>query len=137
MNTMKKMLKPTSLFLAVLLVLIPSFYQAASAAIIGTEAVLRSDRNQETRDYLNDLISREKVRKVLVARGVNPHEAKARIDSLSDAEIEQISEIIADLPAGGNVTGFIVVVGVVILILIFIVEYTSSVKMFPQFQSNN
>jgi hypothetical protein len=30
-----------------------------------------------------------------------------------------------------------VVVGVVILILIFIVEYTSSVKMFPQLQFNN
>lgn len=137
MNTMKKMLKPTSIFLTILLVLIPSFYQTASAAMIGTEAVLRADRNQETRDYLNDLISREKVRKTLVARGVNPHEAKARIDSLSDAEVEQISEIIADLPAGGDATGFIVLVGVVILILIIIVEYTSSVKMFPQFQFNN
>jgi len=137
MNTMKKMLKPTSIFLAILLVLIPSLYQTVSAAMIGTEAVLRSDRNQETRDYLTALISREKVRKALVARGVTPHEAKARIDSLSDAEIEQISEIIADLPAGGDATGFIVVVGVVILILIFIVEYTSSVKMFPQLQFNN
>ena len=137
MNTMKKMLKPTSIFLAILLVLIPSLYQTVSAAMIGTEAVLRSDRNQETRDYLTALISREKVRKALVSRGVTPHEAKARIDSLSDAEIEQISEIIADLPAGGDATGFIVVVGVVILILIFIVEYTSSVKMFPQLQFNN
>ena len=56
---------------------------------------------------------------------------------LPDESIEQISEIIADLPAGGDATGFILIVGALILILIIIVEYTSSVKMFPQFQSNN
>ena len=137
MNFIEKALKPTSIFLAILFLLAPAYYQSVSAAMIGTETMLTPDRNQETRDYLNDLISREKVRRALVARGINPHEAKARIDSLSDAEIEQISEIIADLPAGGDATGFIVVVGVVILILIFIVEYTSSVKMFPQLQFNN
>ena len=136
MNTMKKMLKPTSIFLAILLVLIPSLYQTVSAAMIGTEAVLRSDRNQETRDYLTALISREKVRKALVSRGVTPHEAKARIDSLSDDELEMISQKIDGLPAGGDATGFIVLVGVVIIIVFILVEYFSEVKMFPQLHSD-
>lgn len=137
MNTTKKMLKATSALLAILMVLIPSFSQSASAAMIGTEAVLQSHRSEKTREYLHDLLSREKIKKALVVWGVSPPEAQARIDCLSDAEIEQISELIADLPAAGNAAGFVVIVGAVILILVIIVEYFSSVKMFPELQSNN
>ena len=64
---------------------------------------------------------------------VSPDEAMARIDSLSDEELAKIFkdiENIADLPAGGNAVGFIVIVAAVVLIAIFIVEYFSEVKMF-------
>ena len=104
--------------------------------MIGTEILLKADRSQNTRDYLHDLMSREDIQKLLVARGINPHEAKARIDSLSDDELEMISEKIADLPAGGDATGFILIVGAVIIIVIILVEYFSEVKMFPQLYSD-
>jgi len=136
MNFIEKALKPTSIFLAILFLLAPAFYQSASAAMIGTEILLKADRSQNTRDYLHDLISREDIQKLLVARGINPHEAEARINSLSDDEIEMLSGILADLPAGGDATGFIVIVGAVIIILILIVEYLSDVKMFPQLYSD-
>jgi len=137
MNVTKKKLKPISVSLAVLMLLTPTFSQSACAAMIGTETVLQSDHNQETREYLRDLLSRGKIRQALIAWGVSPQEAQTRIDCLSEAELEQISEIIADLPVGGDATGFIVIVGAVILILVIIVEYFSSVKMFPELQSNN
>ena len=136
MNFIEKALKPTSIFLVILFLLAPAFYQSASAAMIGTEILLKADRNHEARDYLNHLISRKDIQKALVDRGVNPHEAKARINSLSDDEIEMIAGILADLPAGGNATGFVVIVGAVIIILILIVEYLSEVKMFPQLYSD-
>jgi hypothetical protein len=98
--------------------------------------MLATDRNQITRDYLHDLISREDIQKLLVARGITPHEAKTRIDSLSDDELELISGKMADLPAGGDATGFILVVAAVIIIAILIVEYFSEVKMFPQLHSD-
>jgi hypothetical protein len=104
--------------------------------MIGTERLLKSDRNQETRDYLHYLISRQDIQEALVARGISPHEAKARIDSLTDNEIEMISDKIANLPAGGDATGFIVVVGIVLIIVIVIVEWFSEVKQFS-FSSNN
>jgi len=136
MNFIEKALKPTSIFLVILFLLAPAFYQSASAAMIGTEILLKADRSQNTRDYLHDLISREDIQKLLVVRGINPHEAEARIKSLSDDEIEMLSGILADLPAGGDATGFIVIVGAVIIILILIVEYLSDVKMFPQLYSD-
>ena len=47
-----------------------------------------------------------------------------------------ISQKIADLPAGGDATGFILIVGAVIIIVIILVEYFSEVKMFPQLHSD-
>jgi hypothetical protein len=135
MNFMDKALKPTSIFLAVVFLMVPAFYQSASAAMIGTNTLLTADRSQDTRDCLHGLITREDIKKALVARGINPLEAKARIDSLSDDELELISGKIADLPAGGDATGFVLVVGAVIIIALMIVEYFSEVKMFPQLYS--
>lgn len=105
--------------------------------MIGTDKLLKSDRNQETSDDTRLLMARDEIRETLVARGVNPHEAEVRIESVSDAEIELISEKRADLPAGGNVTGFILIVGGVILVVIIIVEYTSEIKMFPWLTSSD
>ena len=136
MNFIAKALKPISIFLAIFFLLAPAYYQSVSAAMIGTETLLKPDRNQNTRDYLQDLISRQDVQRMLVARGINPHEAKARIDCLSDDELEMISENFADLPAGGDAVGFILVVGAVIIIVTLIVEYFSEVKMFPQLHSD-
>jgi hypothetical protein len=136
MNFIEKALKPTSIFLAVLFLLAPAYYQSVSAAMIGTEAMLTPNRDQITRDYIQNLMSREDTQKMLEERGINPREAKARIDSLSDDELEMIFQKIDDVPAGGDATGFIVIVGVVIIILIIIVEYLSAVKMFPQLHSD-
>jgi len=136
MNFIEKTLRPTSIFLAILFLLAPAYYQAVSAAMIGTETMLTPDRNQITRDYLHDLMSREDAKKMLEARGINPPEAKARIDSLSDDELKMISQKINDLPTGGDATGFILIVGAVIIIVIILVEYFSEVKMFPKLHSD-
>ena len=104
----------------------------ATAAMIGTDTLLTTDSHQDRRDFLLDLISQEEIQKFLTARGISPDEARARIDSLSDDELDNILKNIADLPAGGDATGFAVIVGAVLIILIIIVEYFSEVKMFPQ-----
>jgi Flp pilus assembly protein TadB len=134
MNTLAKTLKPTCKLLVAVLLLMSFFHQSASAAMIGTEQLLPPDRNQKTRDHLHQLIARENIREALAARGIDPDEAEARIDSLTDDETELIAGKIDALPAGGNIAGFVLICAAVILIVFLIVEYTSSVKMFPQFQ---
>ena len=136
MNFIAKALKPTSIFLAIFFLLAPAYFQSVSAAMIGTKTMLKPDRSQNTRAYLHDLVSREDIQKVLVARGIRPHEAKARIDSLSDDELELISKNFADLPAGGDMTGGAIVVTAIIMILAILVEYFSEVKMFPELHSD-
>ena len=130
MKTIQKTIRPASIFALIFFLLVTSFGQSVCAAMIGTEAVLGSNRHQETRDYLHSLIEREHMRDILVNQGISPREARARIDSLTDEEIYQIADRIADLPAAGDAWGFVIILGAVVIILFLIVEYTSDVKMF-------
>jgi len=135
MHTFQKMAKPISILAVILLLLMSTLNQLAAAAMVGTEKLLISDRNQETRSYLQQMMSRKQIQEALVARGIDLQEAKIRIDSLTDSEIEQILEKINDLPAGGIDAAFVLIIVGVIVVLFIIVEYTSAVPMFSWFQS--
>jgi hypothetical protein len=55
---------------------------------------------------------------MLKAQGIDPLEAMARVDSLTDAEAQKIADQIEELPAGGGFfVTFLIVVGVIVLIL--------------------
>jgi hypothetical protein len=131
MHTFQKTAKPISVLAIFLLLLVSTLNQPAAAAMVGTEKLLISDRNQETRSYLQQMMSRKQIQEALVARGIDLQEAKIRIDSLTDGEIEQILEKINDLPAGGIDAAFVLIIVGVIVVLFIIVEYTSAVPMFP------
>ena len=136
MHTFQKMAKPISILAVILLLLMSTLNQLATAAMVGTEKLLISDRNQETRSYLQQMMSRKEIQEALVACGIDLQEAKIRIDSLTDSEIEQILEKINDLPAGGGIdAAFVLIVVGVIVVLFIIIEYTSAVPMFSWFQS--
>ena len=135
MHAFQKMANPISILAVILLLLMSTLYQPAKAAMVGTEKLLISDRNQETRSYLQQMMSRKQIQEALVARGIDLQEAKIRIDSLTDSEIEQVLEKINDLPAGGIDAAFILIIVGVIVVLFIIVEYTSAVPMFSWFQS--
>ena len=62
MKTIQKTIRPTSILALILCVLLSSFSQSASAAMIATDTFLESDRRQATCDYLNALILREEIR---------------------------------------------------------------------------
>ena len=135
MRTFQKTAKPISILAIILLLLMSTLNQLAAAAMVGTEKLLISDRNQESRSYLQHMMSRKEIQEALVARGIDLQEAKIRIDSLTDSEIEQVLEKINDLPAGGIDAAFILIIVGVIVVLFIIVEYTSAVPMFSWFQS--
>jgi hypothetical protein len=87
--------------------------------MIDTESLINVDRNQSPRDYLNDLLAREDFQAVLISQGIDPQEAQARIDSLSDAEVNDIVNKLDQLPAGGFLGTLLIVVALVFIILLF------------------
>jgi hypothetical protein len=87
---------------------------AASAALISTDAVL-GERAAQERGRLLALLDREDVRAKLQARGVDPHDAQARVAALTDEEVQVLANRFDELPAGGDALGVIVLVFLVLL----------------------
>ena len=128
MKVIRRNAKLASVFLTILMLSITIPYQSVLAEMIGTEAMLDSTGAQQARDDINSLLLREDVQNALMAQGINFIEAKARIDSLSDAEVIRIADEINKLPAGagGSAVSFpawyaAVAIGAIVLIIVGIV----------------
>jgi hypothetical protein len=105
--------------------------KSAFAGMIGTETVLDATRGQEARDYLNRTLAREDVRASLIAQGIDPLEAKARVDSLSDAEAVSLADQIEELPAGGSALGIIVGALLIVFIVLLVTDILGYTDVFP------
>jgi hypothetical protein len=107
------------MFLITLMVLLTMPYQSVLAAMIETDAAMGiSVQGQEARNTIKSVLAREDVQTVLRAQGIDPLEARARVDSLTDAEAVRIADQIEELPAGGNfLIGLLVAVGIIVVIL--------------------
>ena len=90
--------------------------QTVCAAMVGTETVLTITQTQNARENLIRFLEREDVEAAMTAQGINSLEAKARVGSLSDAEVMQIAKKMDQLPAGGS--GFGIFVGAVLIVFL-------------------
>ncbi len=72
----------------------------AQAGMVTTDRVIDEITIQDDRARVMDFLVRDDVRQQLEALGIDPDEAAARADSLSDAEIMQIAGQLDELPAG-------------------------------------
>jgi hypothetical protein len=131
MNTIRQATKPVSVLLTILMLLLTVPYQSALAAMIGTETILDVARGQEARDYLNGVLARADVKNELMAQGIDPQEAKARIDSLPDREVVQLAGQIKQLPAGGDALGAIIGAALVVFIVLLITDIIGFTDVFP------
>ena len=120
MKLIRQHSKSTGVFLVILMVLVAVPYQSVLAAMIETEATLHiTFKGQEARNTIKTILAREDAQAVLRAQGIDPLEAMARVDSLTDAEAQRIADEIEELPAGGGFfVTFLLVVGIIVVILI-------------------
>ena len=122
MRSIRRRIQTIGFIMALMMLLISTPYQSAMAALIDTETVLDENRSQEARDYIKQLLAREDVRSALIAQGIDPLEAEARIASLSDSEIIELAEQIENLPAGQGALGFVIAVLVIIVLVLVIMK---------------
>jgi len=109
--------------MSILMLIISTPYQSALAAMIGTEKVLEMSKGQVARDYLQQILAREDARSALIKQGIDPVEAKNRVESLTDFEVIQLANHIEQLPAGGNGVGIVFGLLLFILLIVLIVNY--------------
>jgi hypothetical protein len=131
MKFVRRMVKPVSFLLAVFVLMISGPFQSAYAAMIGTESLLDITRGQQARDYLKSLLAREDVRAALVARGLDPQEARARIDSLSDAEAVNAADRFDQLPAASGVLETLLIIAFLVFLILLITDIAGYTDVFP------
>lgn len=103
-----------SLSLAASLLLAP--VAPAQAGMVGTAQVLAAEQGRLNRDRLTALLERQDLQQQLSALGVDVQDAKARVANLTDAEVAQLNQRIAELPAGGDVLGVILLIFIIFVI---------------------
>lgn len=122
MRSIRRHTQIIGIFMAVTMLLISTPYQSAIAALIDTETVLDEGKSQEARDYIKQLLAREDVRSALIAQGIDPLEAEARIASLSDSEVIELVDQIENLPAGQGALGFVIAVLIIVVLVLVIMK---------------
>jgi hypothetical protein len=83
---------------------------------------------------LRAVLARKDVQKLFTDQGIDPEEAKARVDALSDGEVVRLAERIEQLPSGGDALGIIIGAAIVFGILV-ITDIMGLTDIFPWVKS--
>jgi len=103
----------------------------ARSAMVDTGEIFKHYQNDLSRNRIKMFIDRSEVQKHLVGWGINSEEAKARVDSLTGEEVEDIASRMDQLPAGGDGLGAIVGAAVLIFIILLITDILGFTDVFP------
>jgi len=116
MDRLRRLTKPVSQLVAFGLLALSLPLPAAHTGMIGTEAVVNAAQVQQDRERLRSTLNRDDVKAQLLARGVDPSQVQARVDSLTDQEVLALNGKIDQLPAGGDGLELLVFIFIVLLI---------------------
>ena len=122
--------RPLSILLAAWVFLISGPFQAG-AALVGTESVMETAGVQSAREAVRNLMAREDIHAALVRQGIDPAEAQARAEGLSDAEAVRLANVMDRLPAGGSAVGIIVGSILLVFIILLITDILGYTDIFP------
>jgi hypothetical protein len=127
MQKLRTCAKPISYLLVVCLLAVGTYIPAARAGIIGTEQIVNAARAHVQRERIHSLLSRKEVKAYLSARGVDAAELNARVDSLTDQEVDTLASRLDHMPAGGD----IVVVALIVFLVLLITDLLGLTDIFP------
>lgn len=101
------------------------------AVMISTEQALEQAMEPDARTRLDAFLARADVRQQLVELGVDPAEAMARVDALSDREVQQIAGQLEVLPAGEGAIGTVVGAAVLIFFVLLLTDLLGLTDVYP------
>ncbi len=106
--------------LAAQMVLAMQLSTAAQAEMLSTEAAIAKYSAYANRDFLLGEVTKQEIRDEIIALGVDPAEAEARLAVLSDEEIASIISQMEDDSAGAGIVGTLFTVFVILLVTDFL-----------------
>jgi hypothetical protein len=99
----------------------------AHASMVTTEEALASPASALQRERVATFLARDDVRQALQNHGVTGDAATARVQAMTDAEVEQLAGRMDQLPAGGDILGVLFTIFIVLLVT----DILGLTKVFP------
>jgi hypothetical protein len=132
MKRIFRIAKPVCLVLAVYVFMISGPQQAAFAALVDTETMLDTSHVQSARERIRSLMAREDIQTALANQGIDPQEAQARAEALTDAEALRLADAVDSLPAGGtSALGIVIAAILIVFIILLITDILGYTNVFP------
>ena len=122
MHSLKKHMRWLAGPLAAVMFVTTSGIGTAQAGIVATDEAAHQQDLAADRAELIAALDREDVRNQLVALGVAPEEAAARINAMSDVELAQVMDQVNEMPAGEGAIGFVVGVALIVLVVFLVTD---------------
>jgi hypothetical protein len=88
----------------------------AHAEAISSKTLMQSQHSYYNKQQIIDMVNREDVQNHMVSLGVNKTDAIARINAMTDAEINQLNTQLSDGNAGGIVGAVLTVLAVIAIL---------------------
>lgn len=123
--------KPLSLILIFSFILLDFTAINVKAGLIGTETVINNLQREKSRSRISFFLNRQEVLEAFSKQGIDPLEAKKRVASLTDQEVEKICKVLDQLPAGGDGVGTVVGAAVLIFFVLLITDLLGLTHVFP------
>ncbi len=99
----------------------------ASAAMIGSEALVQSSQRDATEAKVLQALSRPALVEQMEKLGVDPAAARDRVAALTDDELAALDQRLDSLPAGGDILGALLFV----FVLLLVTDILGLTKVFP------
>jgi hypothetical protein len=131
MNAFRPLRRGMALLLAVVMLVVSMPLGVARAALVTTEQMLEESSDAGDRARVQAFVSRADVREQMVALGVDPDEAAARVAALSDAQVREIATQLDHLPAGQSAIAAVIGAAVFIFLVLLITDLLGLTHIFP------
>src|SRR5262245_24379818 len=107
MDGLRHVRRGVAFVVAVAMLVVSMPLPRVQAALVSTEQLLAAGDGAAERARVLAFLGRADVREQIVALGVDPNEAAARVQALSDAQVREIAGQLDQLPAGQSAIGII------------------------------
>ena len=104
-----------------------SILPAAQAGLISTTELVAAQQLVVDQQTLLSALERTDVRQALIAQGVDPKQAKARVASMTAEEVQLVNEKLNQLPAGSG----LLETAVFVFLLLLVTDMLGLTDIFP------
>jgi hypothetical protein len=131
MDGIRRLRRGVALMLAVTMFVVSMPLGAARAALVTTEQMLEESSGAANRAQVQAFLNRADVRQQMVALGVDPGEAVARVAALSDPQVREIASQLDQLPAGQSAIAAVIGAALFIFLVLLITDLLGLTHIFP------